>query len=253
MRPPLTHGRSNKPWTAGGRWGHDVAGRARATQRPAIRSAVSWALLGLVIERPSYGYELLKRFEREYHELLPLSGDSHIYTALNTLQRRGLIEEVDPSSAEQPRPERQPKPRYRATAAGERGFFEWVIASGCEDRRQWRLFVRQLAVFARNPTAGLKIIGCCEEAYLKELEAARSAALAPEAAENGRALAARLSSEESRLTIAARLPWVEYARSEFKALGGEERRRFERRASVGGQLDGARADQGGRCPGVLKK
>ena len=28
-----------------------------------MQSAVQWALLGLVIERPSYGYELVKRFE----------------------------------------------------------------------------------------------------------------------------------------------------------------------------------------------
>jgi DNA-binding PadR family transcriptional regulator len=235
------------------RWGHDVAGGARTTQRPAIRSAVSWALLGLVIERPSYGYELLKRFEREYQQLLPLSGDSHIYTALNTLQRKGLIEEVDPSSTEQPRPERQPKPRYRATAEGERGFLEWVIASRCEDRRQWRLFVRQLTVFVRNPKAGLKIIERCEEAYLGELDAAPADALDPQACENGRGLAARLSYEESRLTMAARLPWVEYARSEFKALGGEDRRRFERRAGVSAPLERASVNPGRRRSGVLKK
>jgi DNA-binding PadR family transcriptional regulator len=249
----LTHGRPNKSRMAEERWGHDVAGRARTTQRPAIRSAVSWALLGLVIERPSYGYELLKRFEREYQQLLPLSGDSHIYTALNTLQRKGLIEEVDPASAEQPRPERQPKPRYRATPAGERGFLEWVIALRCEDRRQWRLFVRQLAVFARNPKAGLKIIERCEEAYLKELDAAPADALPPEACENGRGLAARLSYEESRLTMAARLPWVEYARSEFRALGGEDGHRFERRASIDAPLERASANPGMRRSGALKK
>jgi DNA-binding PadR family transcriptional regulator len=29
-----------------------------------MRSLVNWALLGLVIERPSYAYELARRFER---------------------------------------------------------------------------------------------------------------------------------------------------------------------------------------------
>ena len=31
-----------------------------------MQSPVNWALLGLVIERPSYAYELAQRFERTY-------------------------------------------------------------------------------------------------------------------------------------------------------------------------------------------
>ena len=35
-----------------------------------MQSPVNWALLGLVIERPSYAYELAKRFERTYGSVL---------------------------------------------------------------------------------------------------------------------------------------------------------------------------------------
>src|SRR5258708_7307432 len=82
----------------------------------AMRSPVNWSLLGLVIQRASYGYELVQRFERAYGEALELSSPSQIYTALDILARHRLIELLPPSeSAEH---SRQPKPHYRATAAG---------------------------------------------------------------------------------------------------------------------------------------
>ena len=42
-------------------------GRAEATP---MRSPVNWALLGLIIERPSYAYNLAQRFERRYGDTL---------------------------------------------------------------------------------------------------------------------------------------------------------------------------------------
>jgi DNA-binding PadR family transcriptional regulator len=182
-----------------------------------IRSPVYGALLGLLVERDAHGYELLKRFEREYGELLPLSGPSHIYTALDVLEAQGLIEAVPMAHASAREATRQPRPRYRSTQAGERAFTEWVMARQCEDRRQWRLFVRHLSVLARKPEVGLKVIEFCEEAYLKE---ARQAS--PERPVTARSepsgLASRLVDEETRLTVTGRLSWVEYARREFRAL-----------------------------------
>ena len=91
-------------------------GAANEKSGAALRSPVSWALLGLVIQRPSYGYELVQRFERTYGHALELSSPSQIYTALDALERRGLIEKLPPGEA--PEVVRQPKPHYRATARG---------------------------------------------------------------------------------------------------------------------------------------
>ena len=49
------------------------------------QSQVQWGLLALVIERPSYGYELATRFERAYGGALRLSSTSYAYTALQAL------------------------------------------------------------------------------------------------------------------------------------------------------------------------
>src|ERR1700684_2177233 len=100
-----------------------MLGRAvRDAGNGAMRSPVNWAVLGLMIERPSYGYEILQRFERNYGELLKLSSPSQIYTALDSLMDRGMIE-----ATSEPSPDaavRQPRLHYRATEEGVRRYQE---------------------------------------------------------------------------------------------------------------------------------
>ena len=173
-----------------------------------MQSAVHWALLGLVIERPSYGYELAHRFE---HAPAPRERVPVLYT----LQRRGMIEETPGT-----RTGRQPRPRYRATPEGVDGYKEHLIAQIGEDFRRSRLFARQLAAFAHDPDLALEIIerygqACLQEAGDAPLPAADDAGLDPVSG-----LASRLVCEDGRLTMEAKLPWVEYARSQFKALAG---------------------------------
>jgi DNA-binding PadR family transcriptional regulator len=181
-----------------------------------MQSAVQWALLGLVIERPSYGYELAQRFESAYEGMLHLSGVSYVYTALDTLQRRSMIEEIPGT-----RSGRQPKPRYRATVEGVDSYKERLTAQIQEDFRRSRLFARQLAVFAHEPEMALEIIERYGDACLEE---AADASIPPHASHPADAvsgLAARLVSEESRLAMEAKLPWVDYARREFMALAAD--------------------------------
>jgi DNA-binding PadR family transcriptional regulator len=200
--------------------------RATASQMPKrsvapMQSAVHWALLGLVIERPSYGYELAHRFEHAYAGMLHLSGISYVYTALDTLQRREMIEEIPGTRAG-----RQPKPRYRATGEGVRGYQDRLTEQIQDDLRRSRLFARQLAVFAQEPEMALEIIerygqACLEEAGGTSLPQSNGETSSD--AVSG--LASRLVSEESRLSIEAKLPWVDYARREFKALAARAQSR----------------------------
>jgi DNA-binding PadR family transcriptional regulator len=178
-----------------------------------MQSAVQWALLGLVIERPSYGYELAQRFETAYAGMLHLSGVSYVYTALDTLQRRGMVKEISGT-----RSGRQPKPRYRATAEGVDSYKERLTEQIQEDFRRSRLFARQLAVFAHEPEVALEVIERYSLACLEEASHAAIPAPAAQSSDAGSGLAARLIAEESRLAMEAKLPWVDYARSEFRAL-----------------------------------
>jgi DNA-binding PadR family transcriptional regulator len=178
-----------------------------------MRSQVNWALLGLVIQRPSYGYELVQRFERIYDDALELSSVSQIYTALDTLERRGLIEEI-PLDGPPALPTRQPKPHYRATAEGVRGYQQWLIAHVQDERRRSRLFARQLAMLPA-PDA-LAVLDHYERACLTEA-CATPVRGGDQAGEDPAGLVECLEAEDARRVLDARLPWIAYARTQFAA------------------------------------
>jgi DNA-binding PadR family transcriptional regulator len=186
-----------------------------------MRSPLNWALLGLVIQRPSYGYELVQRFERTYGDALELSSASQIYTALDTMARRELIEEL-PVEEAGAGVVRQPKPHYKATAKGVHGYEEWLVAHVVDERRRSRLFTCQLA--ALTPPVALAVLERYELASLREASRTPIPAI-DEPLDDSSRLAARLVCESDRLAMGARLEWIEYARSTFKAVAARTAKR----------------------------
>jgi DNA-binding PadR family transcriptional regulator len=185
-------------------------GHARS-QTP--QSQVQWGLLALVIERPSYGYELATRFERAYGDALRLSSTSYAYTALQALEEHGLVEEVAGTGGG-----RQPKPIYHATDAGIAALKQQLISEVIGDRRRSRVSARKLAAFAREPDTALALIAGIREACL--LEAVQSLdARSQTSADLDPAgqLAVRLAAEEGRLAVDAKLRWLDYAARELQA------------------------------------
>jgi DNA-binding PadR family transcriptional regulator len=177
------------------------------------QSQVQWGLLALVIERPSYGYELATRFERAYGGALRLSSTSYAYTALQALEEHGLVEEVAGTGGG-----RQPKPVYRATDAGVAALKDQLISEVGGDRRRSRVSARKLAAFAHEPEAALALITGIREACL--LEAVQSPSARPEKSADldpAGHLAARLAAEEGRLAVDAKLRWLDYAARELQA------------------------------------
>jgi DNA-binding PadR family transcriptional regulator len=191
-----------------------MLGRAvREAGTGTMRSPVNWAVLGLTIERPSYGYEILQRFERNYGGLLKLSSPSQIYTALDSLRDRGMLEATsEPTGADS----RQPKLHYRATEEGVRRYKEHLVGQAEEDRRRSSLFARELAALA--PDAALAVLDDYEQICLVQATRARPRGHSELAApETSTTLADRLAAEEERLAMEAKLPWIEYARRELRA------------------------------------
>ena len=189
------------------------AGRVRE-QQSAMQSPVNWALLGLVIERPSYAYELAHRFDRTYDGALSLSSTSHVYTALAALEERGLVEEVPGSGTG-----RQPKPCYHAAPGAVELYQQWLIGQLAEERRRQRLFAIELAALMSRPELARGVIDGYEQACLQE---ASDSPLPPQGAtpeETVSQLAERLIEEENRLAVGARLAWVQYVRRELQAIG----------------------------------
>jgi DNA-binding PadR family transcriptional regulator len=185
-----------------------------------MQSSVNWALLGLIIERPSYVYELAQRFERTYADALSLSSASHAYAALGTLSQRGLIEEIPGT-----RTGRQPKPHYRATARGLAEYHEWLIGQVAEERRRQQVLLLQLTALTRDPEAAMTVLGDYERACLDETRASRIPDENESSPDESMALQARLIAEEKRLAVGAKIAWTRYARSEIRALLGSRAHR----------------------------
>lgn len=198
-------------------------GQGAAERGTALRSPIAWALLGLVIRRASYGYELAQRFERTYGKALELSSPSQVYSSLDTLERHGLVEQFVPMSDAEA--VRQPKPNYRATGGGVREYRSWLIAQLEDRRRRSQVFVLQLALLPSSEA--LAVIAECERACLARARRIAPADAATRAGagagigaeqEDGGDLAARLLLEQDRLALEAKLAWIEYARRELTAL-----------------------------------
>jgi DNA-binding PadR family transcriptional regulator len=181
-----------------------------------MKSPVNWALLGLIIEREGYAFELARRFEQTYRDALPLSSTSHIYTALGVLERRSLVEQVPAT-----RTGRQPKPSYRATADGVEGYADWLVGYAQEDRRRQILFVLGLSALVSKPHWLVEILDRLEQAWLApENQTTRFAADGALDGPVGR-LVARLLAEENQLTVAAKLSWVGQVRQALDDLAPE--------------------------------
>lgn len=175
-----------------------------------MRSTVNLAVLGLVIERPSYGYELSQRFGSRFGGLLEV-GRSHIYAALDSLQRDGLIEPLPPSPDEQPR---QRKVHYRATPDGASAYRAGVAEQLHENGRQARTLARLAAIGgSRTETIGLLVDG-----YEREEEAAASGDDDGGAGSDAELLVTRLLREERRVMREAQRAWATFARAELAAF-----------------------------------
>jgi DNA-binding PadR family transcriptional regulator len=191
-----------------------------------VRSAVKWAVLGLLIEKPSYGYEIAQRFDRRFGEFIRAS-TSNIYATLDRLEREQLIE---PLSAQESleTSKRQPKVSYRATGKGASGYRGWLAERLQENPERTGLLSRLATTGLLGAEAMLDVIDRYEEQCLQAARRAGVPGPGPTALtdgeedvpQNGQSseLMQRLIAEEQRLAIEAQLRWIVYARSEIRSL-----------------------------------
>lgn len=175
-----------------------------------MSSEVYWTLLGLVIERPSYGLELYNRYRRVYADLLPVSGESHIYKGLDEMHRRGFIETVPGAGAG-----RQPKPHYKATPLGVSSFTDWCVEWMDGQRRGQELWARQLAIFAHDPAAALALLHRYRGQYLET--ASRFGTRLEESTIDSRsAFIEELAAEQQRIAAGGMLSWLRFTIAMFE-------------------------------------
>ena len=112
--------------------------------RSALPLRIEYVLLGLVRRQPTYGYELLQRWnEPNGISLIWRLKPGTVYAALEKLEQMGYLDSsLIPGESSPPRKE------HRITSAGEEAFLHWMETpvSATRDFRQdflARLFFRQ--------------------------------------------------------------------------------------------------------------
>lgn len=175
-----------------------------------MKVGTKYAVLGLLLDQPSYGYEVLVRFRRAFDLAQWGISPQGLYASLDRLERDGLIEPADMSDRGVRR--RQPKTPYRVTPAGADELQRFLETPMDAEPSRAELLVRLQCVAARDSDALLRMLDDHEQACLDEL-----GRMSERPGPVDRSLVERLALEERRLGIQARLLWVDYARHELRA------------------------------------
>jgi DNA-binding PadR family transcriptional regulator len=189
----------------------DLAGFA------ALRSQVACAVLGLVIEKPSHGYEIGQRFEARFGAFLS-AGRSSIYAALGSLMDAGLIEKMAGRSTTGARRGAKAGAPYRATARGARAYRGWLAERVRTDPQRVEMLGRMTLAGVQSIDAAVDFIARYEQECVREAQELARPQRGEGAASFGVAgVVERLLIEERRRMIDAQLAWISYARAELRA------------------------------------
>ncbi|HET6448139.1 MAG TPA: helix-turn-helix transcriptional regulator [Conexibacter sp.] len=178
-----------------------------------MRAGTRYAVLGLLQEQPSYGYEVLVRFRRAFAAAEWDISPQGLYASLDRLERDGLIEPVATQARVASR--RQPKTPYRVTPTGAEALRRFLATAMAAEPSRAELLVRLQCGAARDNGALLALLDGHERACLDQLEHIADEAPARLAGDDD-ALVERLAREERRLGIQARLMWIDYARKQLR-------------------------------------
>lgn len=173
-----------------------------------ITRPTHWLVLGLVIEQPAHGYEIITRYDRRIGPYLPMSRAS-VYSALDRLTEHGLAVPYTPVVTDL----REMRVTYQATAVGLAAYKKWLLSP--THPRHWRE-----ELLGRLTTGGilghdglLKLIDLYEQAvatHARHVGAQDSNAVSDN--DNAACLACLLAVQEQAQVASAQLAWAQAAR-----------------------------------------
>jgi DNA-binding PadR family transcriptional regulator len=189
---------------------------ADSASNAALRSQVACAVLGLVIEKPSHGYEIGQRFDRRFGGFLSV-GRSSIYAALGSLMDAGLIEKMAGRSTTGVSQGAKAGASYRATARGARAYRAWLAERVRNDPQRVEMLGRMTLAGVHSVEAALDFIGRYERECIREAQELSRPIDGEVDSGDISGVVERLLIEERRRMIDAQLAWITYARAELRA------------------------------------
>jgi DNA-binding PadR family transcriptional regulator len=212
--------------------------------------SAKYAILGLVIERPGYGYQLAQRLEQRFGS--SSFAPSGVYSALDQLSRDGLVQatrRAGPGAAQRggSGPARRAAPRmiYEATGEGVEHFESWMLGSSPTPPLRDELHMKIALCRPRNIPRLIDMVygqklACV--ARLRDLERLAASQAGPHGDEWSRQMRV-LATEAEIASWRARIEWLQRARDLLETIKEAARRSPAERpsAAAGRKLAAARA------------
>jgi DNA-binding PadR family transcriptional regulator len=169
-----------------------------------------YAILGLLLRRPSHGYELAVRFGELFGPGWEINR-GQVYDMVHTLEAKGLVERVPGSGAETGRRSQ----RYRATEKGERAFADWLSAPASRPRpHRDTLYLKVALAGPHDASHLLESIAVQEQACVDRLRA--YAEPARPNADGWEALARDVIDEATSTQLHGELEWLAKMRARIE-------------------------------------
>ena len=188
---------------------------AALTSPESRRAPAAWLVLVLVIEQPSHGYEIHRRYEQRFGGLLPVSM-ARLYPILGQLHKAGMIEPIRLEPLDQPRKQHGLRRSYRATPAGVQALRCWVSERMRDDMERPQVLGR----IASTGVLGLDAVRALVDRYEHDcMEAMRVLPLSdPKDVHGGiPELVESLVADQQRREMRARIDWAVHARGILRA------------------------------------
>jgi DNA-binding PadR family transcriptional regulator len=186
-----------------------------------LGSQVACAVLGLVIEKPSHGYEIAQRFEGRFGAFLG-AGRSAIYATLASLLSAGLIEKMPGRSTTGATRGAKAGAPYRATPRGARAFRASLAERIRRDPQRVDMLGRMTLAGVHSVDAALDFISRYEQECMQEARQVAQPDGREKSGSHVSGLIGRLLIEERRRMIDAQLGWITYARAALRAVAQSE-------------------------------
>lgn len=201
--------------------------------------SAKYAILGLVIERPGYGYQLAQRLEERFGS--SAFAPSGVYSALDQLSRDEFVRAAGEMGLG---PARRAAPRmiYEATDQGVDHFEEWILGSSPAPPLRDELHMKIALCRPGNLPRLIDLVYGQELACmgrLRDLERSSEGEASGECQEWSRLM--RVLAREAEIALwKARIEWLQCARELLERLLEESRGSHMQRTLAAGNGRGAR-------------
>ncbi len=185
--------------------------------------SAKYAILGLVIERPGYGYQLTQRLEERFGS--SSFAPSGVYSALDQLSRDGYVQAAR-EAGQGPARRAAPRMIYEATVEGVEHFEAWMLGSSPTPPLRDELHMKIALCRPRNiprlidMVYGQKLACVARVRELEHLAAAQASDQSDEWSQRMRVLA----TETEIASWRARIEWLQSARDLLETIKDASRR-----------------------------